>query len=145
MHPITALGIFLFLLLITCQVYAGSDTAKSEDVPDIETIKRNGKSISFGTTEDKLWEAAIIVVMQKSTITHISKDTGLLVAQPYVLLVNNNDKMKIYSYFLDNIVYGVDVTVEDKQFIMDALLSQTTAQVESLKVTPTSGRWLYLY
>ena len=137
--------ILLLFLLAIPHAHAASNTAHGINVPDAETIKRDGQSSSFDAKPNQLWEATILVVMQKATLMQISTDTGLLVAPPYLLLIDNKDKVTVYSYFLDNVVQGLEIDSKDRQFILDSLLAQIATQLKSAENLRPGGRWSFLH
>ncbi|MBF0121533.1 MAG: hypothetical protein HQK79_22105 [Desulfobacterales bacterium] len=111
------------------------------NIPDIETIKRDGKSISLDAKSNELWEAMIIVLMQKATIFEISKIRGFLLAPPYLLLVESNDKVNtLYSYFM-----ATNINLTDREYISNYLLSQIVMQLTIAEKISFNGRWSYLY
>jgi hypothetical protein len=77
---------------------------KAFEPPSVGTIKDEGQSKDFPETSfDRVWESALVVLMQKKLVVRGSKESGVIVSMtspPIAVLVEHGDPVAVHATWL---------------------------------------------
>jgi len=120
-------------------------------IPEIDKIKKVGMKKSFPYVNfDKVWESAILVLMQQGIIVKASKEEGIITAitvPPLTVFIEENDNIvTVYLYWMEELCRRIDkpqeilikLTPEIKKQMTENFFGQLATQVY------VSQKWKYL-
>lgn len=121
------------------------------NIPENAQIKKEGINKSFPyATFDKVWDSAIIVLMQQRIIVRASKDTGKIVTvsgTPIIILVERSEPVSIYF----DCMYYLNKQINNPKAVMPMIepdFKEKTGKAFFDKVATqvyADEKWKYLY
>jgi len=122
-------------------------------LPSMSTVKEEGLASSkMDFPLDRVWESLILVAMQYGPIVEVNEAKRFVVAPPFILYAENEDGVKIYTFFMEELFksalnsaeISVEVTEEEKNYYLEKLLAQVETQIRADANLQAGGAWTYL-